>query len=127
SASASSASRQARVIANALCTGTTTSMTTSALMCFPQPPALCRSRQRPLQFRLQVCNILHADTQSHQVIGDSKLCPVLGRHGGVGHDGGVVDQAFDTTEGFGETEQLAAFQHAAGGVEATLDVDADDA
>ncbi len=39
---------------------------------------------------------------------DAEGGAALARDGGVGHHGGVVDEAFDAAEGFGEGEQFGA-------------------
>ena len=83
--------------------------------------------QREGQFCTQIGDILHAHAQSHQSITDPQPLAVGRRHRGVGHDGRVLDQAFDPAERLGQREQLAAFQHARGLFQAALDLHADDA
>ena len=47
-----------------------------------------------------------ADGQAQQAIGDPGRAPRLGRHGGMGHQGRVGDQAFDAAQGLGQGEDL---------------------
>ena len=88
---------------------------------------ICDSTKRSVKLIAQVIEIFHAYRKTYQAVTDAQPLAVGGRHRGVGHDGGVFDEAFHAAEGFGEGEQVAAFEHAAGFAQATFDFDGDDA
>ena len=72
------------------------------------------SFQRALQVGDQIVGILDADRQPHQPVVDAECRAHLRRHRGMGHDGGMLDQAFDAAQAFGQGEQLAALEEALG-------------
>src|SRR5262249_40783042 len=88
--------------------------TDSGLAC-PFPTALT---QRRGEVGDEVVGILDADREPHQAIADAESRAHLGGHRAVGHQCGMLDQALDAAEAFGQREQPAAFEKAAGGVEA---------
>ena len=59
------------------------------------PPLLIL--QRCLQLVTQIAHILDAYGQPDQAIANTKPLAIGGRHRGMGHDGRVLDQAFDAT------------------------------
>lgn len=83
--------------------------------------------QRPLQIPTQIPKILDSHAQPHQRIADAELLAAGNGDGGVRHDGGMVHQAFNTTERFGQGEQLGLLAETLGCVEAALEDDGDDA
>src|SRR5690606_25889692 len=77
-------------------------------------------RERLLEVREQIFAALDAHGNSHEAIVDAELLPVLGRNRSVGHDRGVLDQAFHAAEGLGQGEDAGAFHHALCFLEATF-------
>src|SRR5438105_13590110 len=69
-------------------------------------------RERLLEVGAQVLDILDAHRQPHQRITDAERRARLERNGCVGHDGGVLDQAFDAAQALGEREVLHRFEEA---------------
>src|SRR5688572_27905076 len=82
---------------------------------------------RRAQILDQVVVIRDADGQAHKPVVDAKFSPHLRRHGGMGHDGRMLDEAFHTPEALRQREELAALQEARRAVEPTLDAGGDDA
>src|SRR5438445_11008811 len=75
----------------------------------------------------EVVGILDADREPHQAVADAESRAHLGRHRAVGHQRGMLDQALDAAEAFGQCKQPAAFEKAAGAVERALEVGPDPA
>ena len=63
-----------------------------------QKPSIDYSDQRPNELIAQVTHVFYPHRQPDQAVADAEALAVGGRHRGVGHDGGVLDQAFDAAE-----------------------------
>src|SRR5205823_4446633 len=57
-----------------------------------------------LQVVDQIAHAFHPDRQSHQRIGDSKFLALVFRNRGVGHDRGMINQALDPAQTFGQSK-----------------------
>jgi len=49
----------------------------------------------------QIANVLDTDREADQSIIDAKGSSLLGWYGGMGHDAGMLNQAFDTAKALG--------------------------
>src|ERR1700730_9183012 len=67
-------------------------------------------RKRRLQILDRVINFLDADGKPHERIGDPERRPHLRRDRSVGHDGGMVDEAFDAAKAFGERKKMGVLE-----------------
>ena len=75
-------------------------------------------RERLLQVGDQVLDVLDADRVAHQAVGDAGLQPVGAAHAGVGHRGGVLDEALDAAQRDGQRRHLHVVHHGAAGLDA---------
>src|SRR5688500_17902626 len=95
----------------------------SELSFFTITTSLAAFSQRTVQLGLQIIQVLHTDTQPHQVVCDAQLLAALTWNRGMSHDGRVVHKALHAAEGFGNREQLAVLHHATGSLESALHPD----
>ena len=65
-----------------------------------------------IQIFNQVIHIFNPDREADQSIGNSEGFKYFPGDAGVGHDGRMFDQAFNTAKGFGKGEDLAFFEEA---------------
>src|SRR5690606_34740799 len=79
------------------------------------------SGQRVGEVGDEVVDVLDADREADEAVGDAEGGAVLGGDAGVGHDGGVFDEGLDAAEALGEGEEVDAFEEAAGFGEAALE------
>ncbi|MNL60911.1 hypothetical protein D3C87_1847650 [compost metagenome] len=65
------------------------------------------------------------DRQADQAVGDAGGDAGVRRHGGVGHGGGVGDQAFDAAQRLGQCEDVEIFDQVTHGVRAAVQLEAE--
>jgi hypothetical protein len=67
--------------------------------------------------------MFQSDGDADGFFGDSRCCAGFGGHGSVAHGGWEGDQAFDSTEGFGDVEEFGIHADAFGDGSAVADVE----
>ena len=65
----------------------------------------------------KILDILDADGDADQIVGDANRLPPLGRNRRVGHRRGMADQCFHAAEAFGQRHEANTFEQGAGAIE----------
>src|SRR5579863_4872426 len=81
------------------------------------------STQSLIEIGNEIAEILDTDGETDQGIVDAEGGALCGRQGSMRHDRGMLDQAFDTAQTFGEREDLNTLEKAARLGEAALYLD----
>lgn len=79
-----------------------------------------------LQFKSKIIDVFDAYRQPDQPIANAKPFAISCGYGRVGHNCGMLNQTFDTTQRFCQSKEFAALQDTSSFFETTLHLNADD-
>ena len=82
-------------------------------------------RQRLLQVRQNILDVLNSDGEAHQAVGDAGAQAFIGRHWGVGHAGGVLDEGIHVAQADGQGYQPQAVHQFGSCIKASLEFEGD--